>query len=213
MRQQARETNNPFHFTAQGYDQHLSRPFIASIRRQEARAVRAHIDATAAPEDTALEIGPGTGFYTVALAPRVRHLTAVEDSGAMAALLSQRLAREGIDNVSVLHADFRTLDVARRFDIVMAIGVLDYIPEPAPFLTQMCALARKAVILTVPHRGLWGSCFAAGNRLRRISVFCHDGNALARWAPGWRCAITEVGLKTPFTRGLTLVAALEPDAQ
>jgi SAM-dependent methyltransferase len=204
------DSNNPFHQTAESYDEHLSRPFISSIRRQEAQAVQDLIAAFARPEDTALEIGPGTGFYTTMLAPRLRHVTAVEDSRTMADLLSRRLDAEGIGNVSVLHADFRTLPAPEGFDLVMAFGVLDYIPEPEAFIARMCALARRAVLITVPQRGLWGSCFAVSNRLRRISVFCHTEEALARWAPGWRCSVTEVGLKTPLTKGLTLVVALEP---
>lgn len=206
-----RDSNNPYHHTAEGYDRRLSLPFISSVRRQEAQAVSDLVRTYTRREDTALEIGPGTGFYTTLLAQRVRHVTAVEDSAGMADLLSRRLTREGVANVSVITADFRTLPAAERFDVVMAIGVLDYIPDPVDFIGRMCARARRAVLFTVPQRGLWGSCFAAGNRLRRISVFCHRGDALSEWAPGWRCTVTEAGLKTAFTRGLTLVAALEPE--
>lgn len=206
-------TNNPFHTTAAGYDQHLSRPFISRIRRQEAQAVRELISAHAGPGDTALEVGPGTGFYTMMLAERVRRVTAIEDSRTMAEILSRRLEAEGVENVSVRHADFLTFADDEAFDVVMAIGVLDYIPEPVAFVTRMCELARKAVILTVPQRGLWGACFAVSNRLRGISVFCYRDASVAKWAPGWRCAVTEAGLKTPLTRGLTLVAALERESR
>jgi SAM-dependent methyltransferase len=204
--------NNPYHRTAGGYDQHLSLPVISAIRQQEAQVVRDLIRSYSGPDDTALEIGPGTGFYTLMLAECVRHVTAIEDSSQMADILTEKLAAEGRENVTVLNRDFRTLDLERGFDLVVAIGVLDYIPEPEGFISKMCEAARKAVIFTAPQRGLWGTCFVASNRLRRISVFCHNGEALARWAPGWRCSITEVGLKTALTRGLTLIAALERDA-
>lgn len=203
--------NNPFHSTAGHYDRHLCLPVISTLRRQEADAVGGLIAAYAAEEDTALEIGPGTGFYTLLLAPRVRHVTAIEDSPRMAHLLTAKLIAQGLGNVTVLNQDFRAHDCAQCYDLVMAIGVLDYIAEPQPFVARMCAAARKVVILTAPRRGLWGACFAASNWLRRISVYCHDGDRLARWAPGWRCTVREVGLKTPLTKGLTLVAALEPE--
>jgi SAM-dependent methyltransferase len=203
--------NNPFHRTAARYDRQLRRPVISALRRQEAEAVRELIAAYARKEDTALEIGPGTGFYTLMLAPRVRHVTAIEDAPGMAGLLSGKLAQAGIENVTVLNQDFRTHHAAQPYDLTMAIGVLDYVPDPQGFIARMCAVTRKAVIFTVPQRGLWGTCFAAANRLRRISVYCHHGDTLAGWAPGWRCAIRQVGLKTALTRGLTLVAALEPD--
>ena len=131
----------------------------------------------------------------------------------MAEILASKLAEAAITNVAVTNQDFRTLNPDQGYDLVMAIGVLDYIPDPQSFVARMCAAARKAVIFTAPQRGLWGSCFAVSNRLRRIAVYCHEEGTLARWAPGWRCAVQEVGLKTPFTRGLTLIAALEPDRQ
>jgi predicted TPR repeat methyltransferase len=202
--------NNPFHHTAARYDRHLSLPVISALRRQEAEVVRDLIVTYAGEHDAALEIGPGTGYYTPLLASRVRHVTAVEDSAQMARLLTARLAQAGLTNVTVLNQDFRRLDPG-GFDLVVAIGVLDYIPDPRGFITAMCAAARKAVVFTAPQRGIWGACFAAGNRLRGISVYCHHGPSLAAYAPGWRCAIREVGLKTPFTRGLTLAVALEPD--
>jgi len=205
--------NNPFHRTAARYDRHLSLPVIATIRRQEAEVVREVLHAYAGEEDTALEVGPGTGFYTHLLADRVRHVTAVEDSASMARLLAGRLAQAGVTNVTVLNQDFRHLECEGAYDLAVAIGVLDYIADPRGFIARMCAAARKAVIFTAPQRGLWGACFAAGNRLRRVSIYCHHGDHFAQWAPGWRCAIREVGLKTPFTRGLTLVVALEHDQQ
>ncbi len=166
---------------------------------------------THVPTTRALEIGPGTGFYTTMLASRVRHVTAIEDSAGMAELLTRRLAREGVENVSVVNDDFRVYGAEDDFDVVMAIGVLDYIPEPVEFVSRMCALAERAVLFTVPQRGLWGTCFVASNRLRGISVFCYREATVTEWAPGWRGAVKEAGLKTPLTRGLTLVAALEPE--
>ncbi len=203
--------NNPYHKTAARYDRHLCLPVISAVRRQEAEAVRDLIHSYADKGDTALEIGPGTGFYTHMLAERVAHVTAIEDSRRMAEILAGKLAEAEIGNVTVRNQDFRSLEADHGYDLVMAIGVLDYIPDPQGFIAKMCAAARKAVIFTAPQRGLWGACFVASNRLRRISVYCHHGGALAQWAPGWRCAIREAGLKTPLTRGLTLIAALEPD--
>lgn len=53
-------------------------------------------------EDEFLEIGPGTGALTLALAPLVRHLTAVEIDRDLA----PALARKAPANVSVIQADF-----------------------------------------------------------------------------------------------------------
>jgi SAM-dependent methyltransferase len=201
--------NNPYHRAARRYDRGLSLPLIASLRQQEAQVVEELIATHAAGSATALEIGPGTGFYTLLLAKSVGHVTAVEDSAGMAEILRGKLARAAVSNVDVVNADFRDLTLDQRFDLVVAIGVLDYIAEPEPFVERMCALTRGAVLFTLPQRCFWGTCFAAGNRLRGISVYRYHGDAVPAWADGWRCTVREVGLKTPLTKGLTLVAALE----
>jgi SAM-dependent methyltransferase len=205
--------NNPYRRGAGLYDLNLALPFISAIRRQEARAIADLIARYAEGADGVLEVGPGTGFYTLMLARGFREVVAVEECEAMARILSDKLAGAGVDNVTVVNHDFLGLRLERQFDVAVAIGVLDYIPDSAPFVAKLCAAARRAVILTAPQRGLWGACFAAAARLRGIAVYRHHRCAPTAWAPGWKCAVAEVGLKTRFTRGLTLVAALEPQQE
>ena len=202
--------NNPYRRGAGLYDLNLALPLISAIRRQEARAVAELIGRHGHVSRTALEVGPGTGFYTLALARAFREVVAVEASAGMAEILRAKLAAAKAANVTVLNHDFLTLALDGHFDVAVAIGVLDYISDPAAFVAKLCARARCAVILSAPQRGLWGACFAAAARVRRIAVYCHHRSAPAAWASGWRCTVSEVGLNTRFTRGLTLVAALEP---
>ena len=202
-------SNNPYHRGAGFYDLNLSLPVISLIRRQEARAVSDLIARYADGGGRALEVGPGTGFYTLELARRFREVVAVEESAGMAGILRERLELAQTSNVTVVNRDFLALPADGSFEVAVAVGVLDYISDPAAFVSRMCASARQAVILTVPQRGLWGKCFVVANRLRKTAVYCHDLKAPGRWSPDWRCMVKEVGLKTPLTKGLTLVAALE----
>ena len=80
--------NNPYVSRwARKYELVLSVPPIAQIRRSEEQALQRLLEATLRPTDTLLEIGPGTGRATVHLAARVAHVTAVEQSAEMVALL------------------------------------------------------------------------------------------------------------------------------
>ncbi len=202
--------NNPYRRGARLYELNLALPVISTIRRQEARAVADLIRRYADPGGRALEIGPGTGFYTMALARAFGQVVAVEDSATMAGIVRARLAAAGADNVTVVNGDFLGLPVDGDFDVAAAIGVLDYVADPAAFIARMCRAVRRAVIITTPQRGLLGACFAAAGRLRGIRVYRYQRCAPSTWMPGWRCSVREVGLRTRFTRGLTLVAALEP---
>src|SRR5438034_11280873 len=60
-------------------------------------------------DDDVLEVGPGPGVLTAALAARVRSVTAVEVDPRMVALLEETLADH--KNVQVVRADALTVDL------------------------------------------------------------------------------------------------------
>src|SRR2546426_8788904 len=62
-------------------------------------------------DDEVLEVGPGPGVLTAALAARVRSVTAVEVDPRMVALLEETLADQR--NVRVIRADALTVDLLR----------------------------------------------------------------------------------------------------
>jgi len=66
------------------------------------------------PADVVLEVGPGLGSLTLALAPAVRRVVAVEIDAGFVAALAEVLA--GLDNVEVVHADALAVDLAALVD-------------------------------------------------------------------------------------------------
>jgi precorrin-6B methylase 2 len=88
----------------------------------------------------ALEIGPGTGRITLAVAERVASVHCLERSATMRAVLLAKLAaRPDLrERVTVLDGAAPDFDLARRFDYVYFAGVLEHIPpqvRPALFRT------------------------------------------------------------------------------
>ena len=67
-----------------------------------------------APDDVVLEVGPGIGSLTLALAPEVRRVLAVEIDAGFIAALTEVLAE--VDNVEVVHADALTVDLTALVD-------------------------------------------------------------------------------------------------
>jgi len=66
------------------------------------------------PDDVVLEVGPGLGSLTLALAPAVRRVVAVEIDAGFVAALAEVLAQ--LDNVEVVHADALAVDLAELVD-------------------------------------------------------------------------------------------------
>ena len=58
------------------------------------------------PDMAALDYGAGTGLLTLALAPRVRRITAVDSSQGMLEVLARKTQAAGLGNVVRLQADF-----------------------------------------------------------------------------------------------------------
>ncbi len=72
------------------------------------------------PGDGVLEIGPGLGTLTQALAARARHVLAVEVDERLAAALAETL--RGVWNVTLLRADFLELNLPAAVDAHLGTG-------------------------------------------------------------------------------------------
>ncbi len=102
----------------------------------------------AGPEGTVLDVGAGTGRFALALAPRVRHLTAVEPSAAMVRHLRDALAAAHLTNVSVVEKRWEDA-VVEPATVVLCAHVLYPIAEPVPFIRKLEAHAARAVVLAM----------------------------------------------------------------
>ena len=75
-----------------------------------------------------LDVGCGLGTNTAAMARSATHVFALDRSPSRAALTAARVGAEGLDNVTVIHADATTLPVGDDVcDVVMMVGVLEWV--------------------------------------------------------------------------------------
>jgi SAM-dependent methyltransferase len=90
-----------------------------------------------------LDVGCGSGrigeFVLEAGAPRY---VGVDFSEPMIALAEERLARFG-ERVQLITDDFLTASLHGPFDVVLALGVFDYLPDPRRFISRMFELCAK----------------------------------------------------------------------
>ncbi len=194
---------------AEHFEWTLAFPVVRRIRAEEAQAVRQVFARELAASDTVLEAGAGTGYYTLGMARRVARVVAVEKLPEMAAVLARRIARAGLENVSVVQSDFFDYRPEARFDHVVAIGVLDHIADWTGFLGRCTSLAKRRVIVTMPHRGLWNRLYAPLALMGGIRVYSHSAGELRGLLDGRLLSVEDVGLRTRYAAGLTLLAVLE----
>lgn len=95
---------------------------------------------------SAIDAGAGTGRFALALAGGVRHVTAVDPSEAMLAVLTRGADELGATNVTTLHSRWEDAG-AGPADVVFSSFVLALVPDAVPFLEKLEAVARRRVLL------------------------------------------------------------------
>ena len=95
-----------------------------------------------------IDVGCGPGFHLEALAARGAQATGVDLSGEMVAAARRRLQRAGLAG-TLLQGEAGSLPLGRH-DIVVAIGVFEYVDSPAAFMRSLAGAARRKLIATFP---------------------------------------------------------------
>src|SRR5215471_1107366 len=101
------------------------------------------------PQTTALDVGAGTGRFTLALAPLVQHVTAVEPNAAMLDYLRHDAREEGLTNVFYVPTTWQDAPDTLHADIVICSHVLYAIKDIVPFLSKLHAATRHACYISM----------------------------------------------------------------
>jgi len=112
------------------------------------------------PDSSILDVGAGTGRHTLALAPYVRRVVAVDPSAAMLGLLREDIDAQRIANVETVPADWLDAKVEHA-DVVICSHVLYPIADPLAFIRKLEQHARRRVFIYLrvdplpTDMGLW----------------------------------------------------------
>jgi ubiquinone/menaquinone biosynthesis C-methylase UbiE len=103
-----------------------------------------------------LDVGCGSGVYSVDFARRgARRVVGVDFSDNMLRLARQEAEQHRVaDRCEFIRADFLEVELEDKFDISIAMGVFDYVPDQVSFLRKMAALTVGKVIVAFPSHSL-----------------------------------------------------------
>jgi SAM-dependent methyltransferase len=97
-------------------------------------------------DSTVLDIGAGTGAWSVLLSPFAKHVTAVEPSSAMLAVMRESLNFENISNVSIVQGSWPDVSVEQH-DFSLCSHAMYGCPDLAAFVLRMNACTRRLCFL------------------------------------------------------------------
>jgi SAM-dependent methyltransferase len=98
------------------------------------------------PNSSVLDVGAGTGAWTVFFAKRVRRVTALDPSPAMLTVLGENVAAEGLTNVTIIHGAWPQTEVSPH-DLVFCAHALYGVADFRAAITAMGAAARRRCVL------------------------------------------------------------------
>jgi SAM-dependent methyltransferase len=114
------------------------------------------------PNTSVLDVGAGTGRFSLVLAPKVKHVIAVEPSAAMLDFLRQDAVEKDLRNVSYVQATWQEASDDLQADIVICSHVIYPIRDIEPFLLklqkatlQSCYIYARATHIDALTADLW----------------------------------------------------------
>lgn len=107
------------------------------------------------PDSTVLDIGAGTGAWAGLLAPHVRHVTAVEPSQSMIAVMRESLQEENITNVDIIRGEWPDVSVNVHDYSLCSHAMYGY-PDLPAFIRQMETCTRDTCFLLLRAPSLTG---------------------------------------------------------
>ena len=98
----------------------------------------------------ALDYGCGTGLLSFPLKDALGHITLKDSSAGMLEVLREKIAAQGVGNMSVRQADLSSQPLPEeRYDLIYTSMVLHHIPDTAAMLATFHALLNRSGHLCV----------------------------------------------------------------
>lgn len=113
------------------------------------------VDAVAAESkpQRVLDVGCGSGRFALRLAARGAEVVGLDFAGDMLELAERLAVEAGVgEKCSFVKADFLAWEADGAFDLGLAIGVVDYVADPAPLIAKLSDLTRGRLIVSFPRR-------------------------------------------------------------
>ena len=134
-----------------------AKDFKEGVKRKWARpdSSREFILSKIDADSTVLDIGAGTGAWSILMAPRAKHVTAVEPSGSMIKVMRESLLAENIENVSVVQGSWPDVSVEPH-DFSLCSHAMYASADLATCIRRMHACTRRMCCLLMRAPSLNG---------------------------------------------------------
>jgi peptidoglycan/xylan/chitin deacetylase (PgdA/CDA1 family)/ubiquinone/menaquinone biosynthesis C-methylase UbiE len=151
------------------YDHEQFTTGVSISRRTEQALFQARLPDLFAGRGRVLEIGAGTGIFTLDIARHCREVVAVDISGKMLQHLEAKAAAAGITNITLRLGNVESLDLEGPFSVVCAFSALEYLTDLPGLLVRLGPLVEPGgtVYFITARRSLFRLFTQMGNAMRQ----------------------------------------------
>ena len=151
---------------ATDYDHEQFSSAVSISRRTEYALFEARLPRLFEGANRVLEIGAGTGIFTLAIARHCREVVAVDVSAGMLEVLRQKAARERLVNIRTVVGNAETMDLGGTYSLACAFSSLEYLDDLPAFFNRLAV-----------HLEPGGTLYVITARRSLFRMFTQIGNA------------------------------------
>jgi len=122
---------------AAGYDEEQFCSSVSISKKKEIELFSARLSELFAGAKRVLEIGAGTGIFTLPIARHCKEVSAVDISGNMLAFLKTKAEAEGLTNIRTVQGNAETCELEGDFSVVCAFASLEYVSDLPGLLSRL----------------------------------------------------------------------------
>jgi len=106
---------------------------------------------------TVLDAGCGPGWHDLLLLKSQDvHVTGVDIAPNMIEIAKQQTSENGVaDKCDFICMNLFDFDTKEKFDVVFALGVVEYFEKPEDIIKKMISLSKRKVIFSIPVKNHW----------------------------------------------------------
>jgi ubiquinone/menaquinone biosynthesis C-methylase UbiE len=183
---------------------------FAFVRIPEKKIVTETLDKILNSNQTVLEIGAGTGRFTLKIAPHVKHITAIDISQNMLDCMTKKIEKNNLENIEQIHGSFMEIDLKDQFDLIVSFSAIEYIKDKEALYGKIADLLKPGgkLILTTAHNTFFRWWGRLGNYFRqKIFMAAYSKKKMRQLLTANGLNVVEMRdlcLKSLFTKGILL---------
>lgn len=154
---------------AESYDREQFASPVSLARSTEYRLFSDRLPTLFAGAGRVLEIGAGTGIFTLDIARNCAEVVATDISGKMLEQLEKKAAGEGLGNIRTLKGNVEAMELAGPFSVVCAFSSLEYLADLPAFFNRLARQLEPggAVYFITARRSFFRLFSQIGNAARQ----------------------------------------------